>query len=82
MDRASDYGSEGYRFKSCRAHHRTLARLLPADGSGPIMSALIVAASISIVTVAADKHLRSLILITITRTDGSSSLAVPCQTDQ
>jgi hypothetical protein len=27
MDRASDYGSEGYRFKSCRAHHTKV--LLP-----------------------------------------------------
>ena len=26
MDRASDYGSEGYRFKSCRAHHNPAPR--------------------------------------------------------
>ena len=35
LDRASDFGSEGYRFKSCRMHHIFKGfRLLNLDGLG------------------------------------------------
>ena len=33
LNRASDYGSEGYRFESCRSHSREIERLFEENGS-------------------------------------------------